>query len=159
MRRLATVLLTLSLAACGPSAPAPQIGRPSPVAAVTGPTLSCGSAPVGVAAMPVGTTRSGTFRHVRSLTRKLKVRGETWSRGAERLHVGVVCGVRTAEEFATLVGRATLGMHHGKPALSWETRGDLHNFMWLERPGTAVYVAATPGLSTEIDRIADEVTG
>ncbi|MGI5268927.1 hypothetical protein ACQEUU_07245 [Nonomuraea sp. CA-218870] len=159
MRRLASVFLTLSLAACGPSAPAPQIARPSPVAAVTGPALSCGAAFVEIAAMPPGTTRSGTFRQLRSLTRKLKVRGEIWSRGAERLHVGVVCGVRTAEEFATLVTRATLGMHHGKPALSWETGGGVHHFMWLERPGTAVYVSATPGLSTEIDRIADAVTG
>lgn len=158
MRRLATVLLVMSLAACGPSPAAPPIGRPSPVAAVTGPAFSCGSVPVEVTAMPLGTTRTGTFRRLPSLTRKVKVRGETWSRGGERLHVGVVCGVRTAEEFAVLVERATLGMHHGKPALSWQN-GELHNFMWLERPGTAVYVAATPGLLTEIDRIADEVTG
>ncbi|MFG1941672.1 hypothetical protein [Nonomuraea sp. NPDC048826] len=157
MRRLATVFLTLSLAACGASDPAPRIDRPSPVAAVAGPEFSCGSSSVQVAAMPLGTTKSGTFRRIKSLTRDLKVRGETWSRGGERLHVGVVCGIRTAEEFAALVDRATLGMHRGNPALSWETRGGMHNFMWLERPGTAVYVAATPGLSTEIDRIADAV--
>jgi hypothetical protein len=154
MRRLALVSLTLSLAACGSPARAPDVARPS-AAAAAGSVFACGSSQVRLPAMPPGMTRSGALKRIPSLKGDLRIKGESWSRGAEKLHVGVVCGVRTAEEFASLVERAGLGMHQGRPALSWQTRGGVHHFMWLERPGTAVYVAATPGLATEIDRIAD----
>jgi len=105
--------------------------------------------------MPRTLTRSGTFGRLGSLTRRLTVRGVTWRDAeGEQLRVGVVCGVRTAEQFATLVARSTLTAFRGRPALRWTTRGDLRNFMWLERPGTAVYVAATPGLSAQLRQTA-----
>jgi hypothetical protein len=70
----------------------------------------------------------------------------------------VVCGVRTAEQFATLVARSTLTAYKGRPALRWTTKRGLRNFMWLERPGTAVYIGATPGLAPQIKHIAAGVS-
>ncbi|WP_336216843.1 hypothetical protein [Nonomuraea sp. LPB2021202275-12-8] len=157
MRRLAAVILMLCLAACGPAAPKTPVARPSPVTQ-PGPTLACGSVPVKIAAIPAGAVEAGRFARVKSLSEPLEVKGQTWSLGEEELRVGVVCGVRSAERFAALVSRAGLVMHDGKPALHWETRGGVRHFMWLERPGTAVYIAATGGIAGQIAKIAAGVT-
>jgi hypothetical protein len=156
MRRPATVLLAFALTACGATAPEPQATPPPPPQQTTrkNVTLTCGSTRLKIPAMPKNLTRYGTFTRMSSLVRRLQVRGVAWHDGDEQLRVGVVCGVRTAEQFATLVARSTLTAYRGKPALRWNTRGDLRNFMWLERPGTAVYVAATPGLTTQLKRTA-----
>ncbi|TDE20890.1 hypothetical protein E1295_46915 [Nonomuraea mesophila] len=119
--------------------------------------LSCGSVDVYVPASPAGLARAGSFARLHSLKRRVKVKGLTWQDNDERLYVGVVCGVRTAEQFVTLVARSTLSAYWGKPALHWTTRNGLRNFMWLERPGTAVYIAATPGLAAEIRPLAAEI--
>ena len=157
MRCLAAVILVLGLAACGLSAPRTTVTRPSPVARV-GPTLACGSVPVQIPTMPAGAVKTGDFRRVKSLTEPLEAKGETWSLGEDRLWVGVVCGVRSAERFATLVvSGARLAMHHGKPALHWGTPGGARHFMWLESPGTAVYIAATAGIAGKVEEVAATV--
>ncbi len=158
MRRLAAAILVLGLTACGPTTPKIPVARPSN-APITqpGPALACGAVPVRIRAMPEGAAKSGTFRRVRSLTERLKVKGQIWSLGDERLYVGVVCGVRSPERFASLVARAGLVMHQGKPALHWRTRGGVRHFMWLERPGTAVYVAATQAIAGQIAKVAASV--
>ncbi|MBB6350369.1 hypothetical protein ACWGH8_37130 [Nonomuraea muscovyensis] len=169
MRRLAPAILTLALAACGAGPPAVDAGGPtggptgappgpSPSPAPIGPSMSCGSVPVTITYVPEGLSRGPRFGRIKSLTRPLEVHGLSWRGAGEELRVGVVCGVHSAERFATLVTRSSLVAHHGKPALHWRTRGDVRNFMWLERPGTAVYVAATPGLARELAEIADGVT-
>ncbi|GAA3244424.1 hypothetical protein [Nonomuraea helvata] len=162
MRRLAAVLLVFALAGCGsgdtpvsepeshampPPTPVPHEGR----------TLACGPTDVRLPAMREGLTRRGSFARLESLTRRFEVSGLIWRENDEELYVGVVCGVRTAEQFATLVARSTLTAYKGRPALRWNTRTGLRNFMWLERPGTAVYIGATPGLVGEIRRIAARV--
>ncbi|WP_043624743.1 hypothetical protein [Nonomuraea candida] len=179
MRRLAAVLLLCTLTACGSgggggdggaggggaagSGEEPDIlaTLPPPKPAVTRsgtPPLSCGGTEVRVPAAPAGLTREGGFSRLDSLRRPLKVKGRIWSDDDERLYVGVVCGVRTAERFATLVGKATLTAYHGKPALRWTTRTGVRSFMWLEEPGTAVYIGATPGLTSEIKPLATDIT-
>ncbi|MEO3799211.1 hypothetical protein [Nonomuraea sp. B1E8] len=119
--------------------------------------LACGSTEVHIPASPAGLARAGSFNRLESLRRRTKVRGLTWLRDDERLYAGVVCGVRTAEQFVTLVPRSTLSAYWGRPALHWTTRNGLRNFMWLERPGTAVYIGATPGLAAEIRPLASEI--
>ncbi|NBE94636.1 hypothetical protein FE391_45320 [Nonomuraea sp. KC401] len=119
--------------------------------------LTCGSVDVHVSASPAGLARAGSFTRLESLKRRLKVKGLAWQDNDERLYVGVVCGVHTAEQFVTLVARSTLSAYWGKPALHWTTRNGLRNFMWLERPGTAVYIGATPGLAAEIRPLAAEI--
>jgi hypothetical protein len=158
MRRLAAVILVLSLTACGPTVPKIPIERPSNAPIVqAGLTLACGTVPVTITAMPEGAARSGTFERVSSLTEQLKVEGQIWRIGGGRLYVGVVCGVRSPERFASLVTTAGLVMHEGKPALHWSTRGGVRHFMWLERPGTAVYIAATRGITGQIAEVAASV--
>jgi hypothetical protein len=158
MRRLAAVILVLSLTACDSTTPKTPVVRPSN-APITqpGPSFACGTVPVRFREMPDGAARSATFRRVRSLTERLKVKGQIWDMGDERLYVGVVCGVRSPERFASLVTRAGLVMHQGKPALHWQTRGGVRHFMWLERPGTAVYIAATRGIAGQIAKVAASV--
>jgi hypothetical protein len=158
MRRLAAAMLVLSLTACGPTTPRTPVARPSnaPISQ-SGFTLACGAVPVTIGTMPPGSARSGTFRRLGSLTERLKVKGQIWSMGDERLYVGVVCGVRSPERFASLVTKAGLVMHQGKPALHWRTRGGVRHFMWLEHPGTAVYIAATRGITGQIVKVAASV--
>ena len=162
MRRLAAVLLVCTLTACGGGGEAlPSTATPPPKPVVTRKStapLSCGGTKVQVPATLPGLDREGSFARLDSLRRPLKVRGRIWGDNDERLYIGVVCGVRTADQFVTLVARSTLTVYEGKPALHWTTRTGVRNFMWLERPGTAVYVAATPGLTTEIRQIADGIT-
>lgn len=166
MWRLAPAVLMLALAACGSGPAAVDAGGPteaptagpSPAPAPTGPSLSCGTAPVTITHVPEGLARGPGFGRIKSLTRPLEVHGLSWRGAGEELRVGVVCGVHSAERFATLVTRSSLVAHLGKPALHWRTRGDVRNFMWLERPGTAVYVAVTPGLARELAEIAGGVT-
>ncbi|GAA4974335.1 hypothetical protein GCM10023334_100130 [Nonomuraea thailandensis] len=158
----------LTLAACGgggggrDGAREPSSIPPQPKPAITGSgdtiELSCGDTGVRVPASPAGLTPAGTFGRLDSLTRPLKVEGRIWSDNDERMYVGVVCGVRAAEQFATLVARSTLTAYQGKPALRWTTRTGVRSFMWLERPGTAVYVGATPGLADDIRPIAADIT-
>ncbi|NJP97878.1 hypothetical protein HCN51_52110 [Nonomuraea sp. FMUSA5-5] len=175
MRRLAAVLLMLTLTGCGgaggdggevqgssttPPSPSPS-SSPSHEPAGAGSdsiSLSCDGTDVRVPASPAGLTPAGAFGRLDSLTRPLKVEGRIWSDNDERMYVGVVCGVRTAEQFATLVARSTLTAYKGKPALRWTTRTGVRSFMWLERPGTAVYVGATPGLADDIRPIAADIT-
>ncbi|MFG6200426.1 hypothetical protein [Nonomuraea sp. JJY05] len=158
MRRLAAVLLMFALSGCGADdVPAPEaITTPPPSAHVPrkGAALSCGQTKVGLPAMPEGLTRAGSFGRLGSLTRPLEVKGVIWRREDEQLYVGVVCGARTAEEFVTLVASSSLTAYKGMPALRWNTRTGVRNFMWLERPGTAVYIAATPGLAAQIRNVA-----
>jgi hypothetical protein len=177
MRRLAAVLLVCALTGCGggddvptpsatgdgatatdtttPSTSTPSVTTPSPAPPRgRGLSLSCGATSVRLPAMPVGMRRAGSFAHLPSLTRRLKVEGLIWRKEDEHVYVGVVCGVRTAEQFATLVARSTLTVYKGRPALRWTNRGGLRNFMWLERPGIAVYIGATPGLADQIRSIA-----
>ncbi|SET67511.1 hypothetical protein [Nonomuraea wenchangensis] len=117
--------------------------------------LSCDAASeVHLPAVPAPLRRAGAFSRLPALTRPLDVHGLIWSQNDERLYVGVVCGPRTAEQFVTLVAQARLTMWEGRPALHWTTRTGVRNFMWLERPGVAVYVGATPGLSDRIHPIA-----
>ncbi|MEU0572405.1 hypothetical protein ABZ297_44345 [Nonomuraea sp. NPDC005983] len=148
---------TLSLSACGTAVPAIPTAAPAPSVSEV-PTLTCGSGPVGITRLPDGLTRTGAFTRLASLTKRLKVQGWAWKGGGEEVRVGVVCGVRSAEVFATLVRRSSLGAYHGKPALRWRTSGGTRAFMWLERPGTAVFVTATPGLAAELNRIVGGVT-
>ncbi|MEQ4714929.1 hypothetical protein [Nonomuraea sp. B19D2] len=163
MRRLAAALLIFALAACGgddmPGSEPESHAMPPPThVPQEGRSLACGPTDVRLPAMPEGLTRTGSFARLGSLTRRLEVNGLIWRENDEELYVGVVCGVRTAEQFATLVARSTLTVYKGRPALRWTTRTGLRNFMWLERPGTAVYIAATPGLAAHIKRIAAGVT-
>ncbi len=117
--------------------------------------LSCDAASeVHLPTVPAPLRRAGAFSRLPALTRPLDVHGLIWSQNDERLYVGVVCGPRTAEQFVTLVAQARLTMWEGRPALHWTTRTGVRNFMWLERPGVAVYVGATPGLSDRIHPIA-----
>ncbi|MGW0807498.1 hypothetical protein [Nonomuraea sp. NPDC002799] len=168
MRRLAAGFLLLALTACGTGGEAPR-PRAEETAPATPPLaepvpgkssgrLGCGATKVAFPAMPAGLTREGSFARLGSLTRRLTVKGTTWRENDEQVYVGVVCGVRAAEQFATLVDRSTLTAYKGRPALRWTTRTGMYNFMWLARPGTAVYIAATPGLATEIKPIAAGVT-
>ncbi|TYB52737.1 hypothetical protein FXF51_50620 [Nonomuraea sp. PA05] len=177
MRRLAAVLLMFTLTACGAigggdgdsdgrdggaEARDPRTTPSQQEPDVTGSgtlSLSCdGDTDVRVPASPAGLTPAGTFARLDSLTRPHKVEGRIWSDNDERMYVGVVCGVRTAEQFATLVARSALTAYKGKPALRWTTRTGVRNFMWLERPGTAVYIGATPGLADDIRPIAADIT-
>ncbi|MFG1709025.1 hypothetical protein ACFLIM_38125 [Nonomuraea sp. M3C6] len=162
MRRLAAVLLIFTLTACGggDDVPQPQATSPPPKPVTTrkSGSLACGATRVQFSAKPAGLTRAGSFARLASLNRPLEVRGVIWRENDEQVYVGVVCGVRTAEQFATLVAGSTLTAYKGRPALRWITRTGLRNFMWLERPGTAVYIGATPGLATQIKQIAAGVT-
>ncbi|TDD09567.1 hypothetical protein [Nonomuraea diastatica] len=177
MRRTAAVLLVCGLmpglAACDAlagQAPPADTGTDAgsrPVRSASPPpkpdtqrqtiALACNSTKVPVPASPAGLARAGSFARLESLRRRTKVRGLTWQQDDERLYVGVVCGVYTAEQFVTLVARSKLSAYWGKPALQWTTRNGLRNFMWLERPGTAVYIGATPGLTAEIRPLASEI--
>nr|SBO92007.1 hypothetical protein BN4615_P1521 [Nonomuraea gerenzanensis] len=158
----------LTLTACGAGGggegqePRTTPPRPEPVttSGSSGSTiaLSCDGTDVRVPAAPSGLTPAGTFARLDSLARPHKVEGRIWSDNDERMYVGVVCGVRTAEQFATLVARSTLTAYGGKPALRWTTRTGVRNFMWLERPGTAVYIGATPGLADDIRPIAADIS-
>ncbi|QYC38453.1 hypothetical protein Nocox_04125 [Nonomuraea coxensis DSM 45129] len=170
MRRLAAVLLTLALSGCalsgcaggggagGGEVPVPRASDGSPSAEQAGSralTLSCGAASeVRLPGLARPLERAGTFSRLPALTRPLAVHGLIWSQNDERLYVGVVCGPRTAEQFVTLVAHARLTAWEGRPALRWTTRTGVRNLMWLERPGVAVYVGATPGLDDEILRVA-----
>ncbi|MET7337192.1 hypothetical protein [Nonomuraea sp. NPDC005650] len=158
MRRLAAVLLMFALGGCGADdLPVPEaIGTPPPSAhaAHKGTALTCGQTRVELPAMPEGLARVGSFARLGSLTRPLEVKGLIWRREDEQMYVGVVCGARTADEFVTLVAKSSLTAYKGMPALRWTTRTGVRNFMWLERPGTAVYIAATPGLAAQIRHIA-----
>ncbi|MEV0622499.1 hypothetical protein AB0I81_54925 [Nonomuraea sp. NPDC050404] len=172
MRQLtAAVLLVCTLTACGGGggsggggggAPGPRTSTtPHPEPAVTRSitiTLSCDDTEVWVPASPAGLTPAGSFARLDSLQRPMEVSGRVWSDNDERLYVGVVCGARTPEQFATLVAKSTLTVYQGKPAVRWTTRTGVRSFMWLERPGTAVYIGATPGLSDEIKPIATDIT-
>ena len=160
MRRVAAVFLVFVLTGCGGPA-VPEADRqtntatPEPSRAqLTDTTLTCDSGALDIGNLPAGVERAGTFARVKSLREPLKVMGVRWRRNDEELLVAVVCGVHGAERFATLVSRSSLGAYHGKPALRWRTRGGLSNFMWLERPGTAVYIGATPGLAGDIAKVA-----
>ncbi|MEV0165018.1 hypothetical protein ACGFJC_16585 [Nonomuraea fuscirosea] len=164
MRRLAAVLLMFTLTACGvggdPTPPL-QATLPPPKPVITRKnmaSLSCDDTKVHVPAEIPGLDDAGKFARLDSLRQRLKVRGRIWREDDERVYVGVVCGVQTAERFSTLVARSTLTLYQGKPALRWITRTGMRNFMWLERPGTAVYIGATPGLATEIRLIAADIT-
>jgi hypothetical protein len=137
---------TPSLTLAPTSSPTPARGRRN--------TLSCGATEMSLPGMPARLTPAGSFARVPGLTRRLGARGLVWRRGDERLYVGVVCGVRTAERFATLVPRSTLSAYGGRPALRWTARDGLRNLMWLRRPGAAVYIGATPGLAPHIERVA-----
>ncbi|SEN43689.1 hypothetical protein [Nonomuraea pusilla] len=161
MRRLAAVFLTLVLGGCGGGDQqearepvAPPTPAPATESVTKGVTLSCGRSKVRVPDLPPNLERAGSFARLPALARPLKVRGALWQDGAEQLRVGVVCGVRGAEQFATLVARSRLTAYRGKPALRWNSRGGLRNYMWLERPGTAVYIAATPALASQVRGIA-----
>lgn len=166
MRRLAAVLLVCALTGCagGDDVPTPRATTSTAVTPTTPPSpepararglsLSCGAIKVTLPAMPLGLSRAGSFTRLASLTRRLDVEGLVWRRDDEHMYVGVVCGVRTAEQFATVVARSRLTAYKGRPALRWTTRGGLRNFMWLEQPGTAVYIGATPGLAGQIRDIA-----
>ncbi|MBN6058224.1 hypothetical protein JYK22_40250, partial [Nonomuraea sp. RK-328] len=163
MRRcLTSAIIVLAVAGCGSDVPVTNTARTTPgpvtVHETPHPDLTCGDGKLAITYVPSGLSRGPTFKRIKSLTRKLHVRGRTWrGAGDEQLLVGVVCGVRSAETFATLVSRAGLGAYEGMPALRWRTRGDMRNFMWLERPGVAVYVAATPGLAHEVQEVADGI--
>ncbi|MCK2215060.1 hypothetical protein MF672_014870 [Actinomadura sp. ATCC 31491] len=169
MRRLAAVILVLALSGCAgghgdgdgdrDGGGAPEAGTPvvSPSAGSAGSrasSLSCGADEVHLPAVSGRLERAGAFSRLPALARPLDVRGLIWSSNDERLYAGVVCGPRTAEQFATLVARARLTAYEGRPALRWTTRTGVRNLMWLERPGVAVYVAATPGLTAQMRRVA-----
>ncbi|MFI6602679.1 hypothetical protein ACIBHX_41045 [Nonomuraea sp. NPDC050536] len=148
----------LALSACGTAAPPGRTTAPPAKITQMGPALSCGRDRIHLGAMPPGLTRAGAFTHVQALPKKLKIRGTTWRQGDERLQTAVVCGVRTAEQFATLVRRSTLGQQAGRPALTWHGKGGTVGYMWLARPGTAIYLSATPGLAANLPRIATATT-
>ncbi|MEW9554392.1 hypothetical protein [Nonomuraea sp. NPDC050783] len=173
MRRLAAVILVLALSGCAggetgevalrartpaASSTASPMASPSPGAAASrASSLSCEGSGVALPAVPDGLLRAGTFARLPALARPLDVRGLIWSSNDERLYVGVVCGPRTAEEFATLVPEARLTAYEGRPALRWTTRIGVRNLMWLESPGVAVYVGATPGLTAQMRSVADGI--
>lgn len=155
------LLLVLALAGCAatpesrPARSARSSAEPAPPA---GATLACGTRKVHVGHAPAGLSRGAKFTRIKALTRRFKVKGVEFTGDEGAIKVGVVCGVRSAEQFATLVTRSHLTMYKGRPALRWRTRGDVRNFMWLDRPGTAVYIAATPDLASQIAPVAAAIT-
>ncbi|MEV0144623.1 MULTISPECIES: hypothetical protein [unclassified Nonomuraea] len=157
--RLASAIIMLAVAGCGSGAPVTHTAHTTPghatVHETPHPSLTCGDGPLTITYVPSGLDPGPAFERIKSLTRRLDVRGLSWrGSGGEQLLVAVVCGVRSAETFATLVSRSGLGAYQGMPALRWRTRGDMRNFMWLQRPGVAVYVATTPGLADEVGEVA-----
>ncbi|MFG2075592.1 hypothetical protein [Nonomuraea maritima] len=140
--------------------PRPRVSR-SPLASSRASgdlTLSCGGGRGVEVPELSGLAPVGSFASLPSLDLPLKVKGRIWKDNDERLYVGVVCGVRQPEQFATLVASSTLTAYEGKPALRWVTRTGVRNFMWLDRPGTAVYIGATPGLAAEMEPLANDIT-
>lgn len=132
MRRLWWLFVVLVVAGCGGA-----VREAPPTPAATAPALFCGKDSVTISSPPSGTPRRFATLKLLNKKGKVRVRGLAWD-GAQ---IGVVCGVTSAESFATLVRTAHLDMHNGRPALRWSTKS-LHYLMWLDRPGTAVFVGA-----------------
>ncbi|MFC4057691.1 hypothetical protein ACFOWE_05265 [Planomonospora corallina] len=118
--------------------------------------------------IPERLTVGGGFTDLESLSEpeKVTVRGHGWSdersveEGGSALSVGVVCGVASERELRALVGHArSTAPVRGRPAVEWvnELYGGGRFVMWLERPGAAIFVGATPDLETEAGRIAEGI--
>ncbi|GAA3121165.1 hypothetical protein GCM10010466_10120 [Planomonospora alba] len=118
--------------------------------------------------IPERLTAGAGFTDLESLSEpeKVTVRGHGWSdersveEGGSALSVGVVCGVATERELRALVGHARRAAPvRGRPAVEWvnELYGGGRFVMWLERPGAAIFVGATPDLEAEAGRIAEEI--
>ncbi|MEU6996754.1 hypothetical protein [Nonomuraea sp. NPDC046570] len=165
-RSTATLLAVLWLGGCGgcgasepatptaPPSPAPQQAVRPKAAAVS---MSCGpKARLRTGYLPRGLKARTSLRAVRPLG---KVRGYRWKTAdGQWLAVGVVCGVRGAGHLVSLVATASLDMHKGRPAIRW-TRGRSSYVLWLDRPGTAVLVAASSALTLEIPRVMTGIKG
>jgi hypothetical protein len=151
-------LLVLALAGCTVK-PDPVIIRP-PVTPVPVPAVvfECGRAEVRFRPPPAELVAGGGFDRVRSFNRRVEVEGVEFTGAGGEVRIGVVCGVKTAEHFATLVLRARLTSYDGRPALRWRTEPDQRHFMWLARPGTAVYISAAPALADLIAPLAQGVS-
>ncbi|WP_327087740.1 hypothetical protein OIE66_36295 [Nonomuraea sp. NBC_01738] len=157
--RWGVVLLVLALSGCGTAAPETRVTRATdPPVSVKGPRLTCGDNTLKVAALPEGLSRDGRFARVAAITaKKVKIKGFVYGGAEGELRIGVVCGVKSVGQFATLVPRSRLTMHHGKPALRWRSKNASSNFLWLDSPGTAVYISATPALTSQITVVANAV--
>ncbi|GAA0948044.1 hypothetical protein [Nonomuraea longicatena] len=151
-------LLVLALAGCT-AKPDPVIIRP-PVTPVPVPAVAfdCGQTEVRFRPPPTDLVAGAGFDRVRSFTRQVEVEGVEFTGAAGEIKIGVVCGVKTAEHFVTLVLRARLTAYDGRPALRWRTEPGQRHFMWLARPGTAVYISAASGLSDLIAPLAQGVS-
>lgn len=138
--------------------PRPRVSRSRLASSRSDLTLSCGGGRGVKVPEQSGLEPAGSFAGLPGLNLPVKVEGRIWKHNDERLYVGVVCGVSRPEQFATLVADSTLTAYQGKPALRWITRTGVRNFMWLDRPGAAVYLGATPGLADEMEPLASDIT-
>ncbi|MFI6293421.1 hypothetical protein ACIBEJ_17655 [Nonomuraea sp. NPDC050790] len=153
MRRLAAVALVLALGGCGTAVPESRV-VPSPSAEpVRATVLGCGEQRI-TYTVPAGLKRGDAITRIPGLPGRYEAKGVAFGSADDTLWIGVVCGVNSAQRFVTLVGSARLTTYEGLPALRWNTRGSVRHFMWLERPGLAVYVAATPDLADQIATVA-----
>lgn len=146
MRRLAWLFVVLLAAGCG-TAVQGTTPTPAPSAAVQ--ILFCGKSTVTLTRAPAGQAKRFAKLELLVKPDKVRVRGLSWG----KTRVGVVCGVRSAEQFSTLVRTAQLDDLDGKPALRW-THNALHYLMWLDSPGTAVFIGAAP---EQLERILSGV--
>lgn len=145
MRCLRWLIVVLFAAGCGAA-----VQEAAPTATPTPATLFCGKDTVTIAKPPSGPSKRFSKLPLLVKPAKVRVRGLAWGQA----DIGVVCGVRSAEHFATLVKTAQLEMHNGRPALRW-THKSRHYLMWLDRPGTAVFVGAP---AAELDPIVKSIT-
>lgn len=149
MRRLGLLFVMLAVAGCGGVDGATPSRKPSAVAQ-TGPSLFCGKDTVTLTHRPAGQASRFSKLELLVTPDKVRVRGLAWGK---KTRVGVVCGVNSAEHFATLVRKSRLDMHNGKPALRW-THKTLRYLMWLDKPGTAVFVGAP---AAELDQLVSGI--
>ncbi|WP_157254667.1 hypothetical protein [Nonomuraea typhae] len=157
MRGWAAVALVLTLGGCGAAVPeARAVPSPSATPAVAPELAGCDGRRV-TYSVPDGLKQGAALTQVPGLPGRYAVVGQSYGSGDDTLWVGVVCGLRGAQQFATVISRAYLTTHAGRPALRWRTSGNVRHYMWLDRPGLAVYVAATPDLADRMSSVAATV--
>ncbi|MFI9559865.1 hypothetical protein [Nonomuraea endophytica] len=156
MRRLAAVALVLALGGCGTAVPESRVvPSPSPEPA-RATVLGCGEQRI-TYTVPAGLKRGDTITSIPGLSSRYEAQSVAFGSGDDTLWIGVVCGVHSAQRFVSLIGDSRLSTHEGRPALRWNTRGSVRHFMWLDRPGLAVYIAATPDLADQIATVASTI--
>ena len=164
MRAVIFAVVVLSLGGCSAQGP---IAAPVPPPAVhqqavrqqaaEGPSLTCGAkGGVRTGYLPRGLRSRSRLLRVRLLGR---VRGYRWrTDSGEWIAIALRCDVPGPRRLLTLVPRATLTMRRGRPAIRW-TRHHSSFFLWLDRPGVAVLVAASRGLRHEMPHVMSGIRG